>query len=161
MKLLRFVVALAWGLLSTSLTAATLYKSIAPDGKVTYSDQLPHDEKTVKTLTVRTPPPGTAQTNAVTPTPDTGKSQQPDATPAPMNLVLFSATWCGYCRQAQAYLKQRGIAYQEHDIDTPSGRKAFAQSSTQRGIPLLIRNGSQKIRGFSKSSYDAFLSKQP
>ncbi|MBS1189755.1 MAG: Glutaredoxin [Rhodocyclaceae bacterium] len=34
---------------------------------------------------------------------------------------LYSASWCGYCRKAKAYLGERGIPYQEIDIDTPEG----------------------------------------
>lgn len=54
------------------------------------------------------------------------------------------------------YLAQRGIAFREHDIDTPDGQLAFAQAGNASGIPLLLL-GEQRVQGFSAAAYDALL----
>ena len=45
------------------------------------------------------------------------------------------------------------IAYRELDVDTPTGKAAFAQLGA-RGVPVLLTNG-QRVSGFSTQSYDA------
>jgi glutaredoxin len=142
----------------TMLNAQTLYKSVGPDGSVVYSDRPPSSGTIEKTLDIRTLP------NTAIP-PDTLKELERlrgegkvVALPA-AGVVLFSASWCGYCRQAKAHLAQRGVAYREFDIDTRDGRVAFAQVGGGGGIPLLIRNG-EKLRGYSRAGYEAILARR-
>jgi glutaredoxin len=59
---------------------------------------------------------------------------------------MYSATWCGYCKRAKAYLAKKGIGYTNVDIDTADGRAAFAQAG-KGGVPLLFA-GNRRIRGF-------------
>lgn len=74
------------------------------------------------------------------------------------HLRLFSARWCGYCRQAQAWLAQHGVPYQNLDIDTPEGMAEFARSGKKGGIPLLL-GPNVEVRGFSAGAYRAALAK--
>jgi glutaredoxin len=72
-------------------------------------------------------------------------------------VVLYSASWCGYCRQAKAYLSSKAIAFQEIDIDTSSGMSNFAQAGgAGGGVPFLLAGG-QSVRGFNAAAYDAFF----
>lgn len=72
-------------------------------------------------------------------------------------IVLYVASWCGYCRQARAYLARSGIKYEEVDIDTPAGKAAFAAAGSG-AVPLLVANGEQ-LRGFSELAYDFFFAR--
>jgi mycoredoxin len=38
-------------------------------------------------------------------------------TPTPDRPVVFTTTWCGYCRRLKSQLDRAGIAYAEVDID--------------------------------------------
>ncbi|RYF69808.1 MAG: hypothetical protein EOO22_15425, partial [Comamonadaceae bacterium] len=76
--------------------------------------------------------------------------------PPPTELVLFSAAWCPYCRQAKAYLASKHIPYREVDIDTKEGLIAYARTGSKSGIPLLVSNG-KSITGFSAAGYDALI----
>jgi glutaredoxin len=67
--------------------------------------------------------------------------------------VLYAAAWCGYCRQARAYLARAGIPYEDVDIDTPAGKAAFVAAGGGGGVPLLIVKG-QPLRGYSELAYD-------
>ena len=145
-------------LLLPALTqAGTVYKSVGTDGKITYSDQPPSAGKVAKTLNLANLP--------ATPLPDSVvryrneleksmKSRLAEARKAPdMNqTALLSAQWCGYCKQAKAYLSEKNIAYTEYDIDTPEGMKAMVESGGGGGVPVLLWHG-QKIKGFSRAAY--------
>jgi glutaredoxin len=74
------------------------------------------------------------------------------------HLRLFSARWCGYCRQAQAWLAAHNVPYENLDIDTREGMSEFARTGKKGGIPLLL-GPDVEVRGFSASSYRAALSK--
>ena len=139
--------------------AETLYKHIGPDGQVLYTDRPPPEGKTAKTLNFADLP--------ATPLPESvlryrealQKSMQnrlANAGKSGSGVQLFTAVWCGYCRKAKAYLAERGIAFGEHDIDTPEGQLAFAQAGKASGIPLLLV-GEQRVQGFSVAAYDAAL----
>lgn len=142
--LLAAGLALLWG----TAPAQALYKTVGPDGRVTYTDHPPSGAK-AKPLSSGTPAislsPGAAPTTAT-------RSTRPNLGA----VTLYSAVWCGYCRQAKAYLASHGIAYREVDVESPSGAADFARAGGGRGIPLLVAGG-QQIRGYSQASYDALF----
>ncbi|RBP49146.1 glutaredoxin family protein [Arenicella xantha] len=72
------------------------------------------------------------------------------------SVVLYSTSWCGYCKQARRYLAANGIAYREYDIERNLVAKRQHQLAGGRGVPLLVR-GDQTISGFSQSNYDRFF----
>ena len=147
-------------LMSGAASADTLYKSVGPDGKVIYSDQPPTDAAVQKSLTFSNLP--------ATPLPDSVIRYRQElqrsarnrlSNPSPRsssNVQLFTAEWCGYCRKAKAYLAEKRIPYQEHDIDTSDGKQAFAQAASGSGIPLLLWKG-RHMQGYSKAAYDSLF----
>ena len=132
-----------------------LYKSVDANGKVVYSDR-PPATGVASTLEQAQLPisvvPGM-------PPPPAGKTAAPKVGLPPQGkTVLYMARWCGYCRMAKAYLGQNSIPYQEFDIDTPSGKAAFADIGG-RGVPVLLADG-QRVNGFTARAYDAVFTKR-
>ena len=146
--------------LSALAQAPALYKSVSKDGHVTYSDYPPASNQVEKVLTFEYLPRSQlpAATAARLDKLSKGQTARPAAATALSGRVrIYTAVWCGYCRQAKAYLNARGIPYDEYDIETPSGFQAFAQETTSgQGIPLL-RVGDRSMRGFSELAYDYVL----
>jgi glutaredoxin len=142
-------------LVTASIAGETIYRSVGPDGKVVYGDSPPVDGKNTRKLKFdnlpASPLPAPARASV-----EQQRRSGSTAVPATTAVVLYSASWCGYCQAAKAWLGSRGIAYREIDIDTDSGRVHFAQAGGGDGIPLLVAGG-QRVQGFSPAAYDALF----
>ena len=138
-------------------TQTTLYKSVGPDGRIVYGDRPPADGRSAQTLKFENLPssPLSPATLAYLEQLKKGGATPP-AAPPNGELVLFTASWCGYCKKAKAYLAMKGTPYKEIDIEASAGAAYFAQAGGQRGVPLLVKNG-QRVVGFSAAAYDAVL----
>jgi glutaredoxin len=157
----------AFALLLTLTIAAdaTVYKTVGPDGKVIYTDQPPVDPKTAATLNIAEQPSSPLPASVLKYQEQLAKSADKrlrEAAPLRANLsatpTLFSATWCGYCRKAKSYMSSHKIAFQEIDIDTESGARAFFEAGGGSGVPMLIVDG-RVTRGFTESSYNQVFAK--
>ncbi len=72
------------------------------------------------------------------------------------DVVLYSATWCGACTTARRWLTNKGIPFQERDIEKdPNARpdmvqraqKAGVSPSKLQGVPVIWVKG-QMMMGF-------------
>jgi glutaredoxin len=73
------------------------------------------------------------------------------------DVVLYTTSWCPYCRKARDYLRSRGIDFIEYDIE--KDREAATrkkQLDNRGGVPFAIING-RSISGFSSSAYERAL----
>ena len=87
------------------------------------------------------------------------KPRQAGARPgvhAPARIVLYSATWCGWCRKAKAHLDAEGIDYEIRDIDNPANLEELVAKTGQKGIPVLDVGG-KVVTGFSPDQYDRLI----
>jgi glutaredoxin len=136
----------------------TLYKSVAPDGTVVYSDQPPQTGKLEKTFNFANLPSTPLPESVVRYRQELEKSAQNriSGNANSRDPVLFWARWCGYCKQAEAYLTEKRIGFQKRDIDTPEGMRGLAEAGGGRGVPVLLVNG-RKVQGFSRAAYDALF----
>ncbi len=72
------------------------------------------------------------------------------------SVVVYSTSTCPACRVAKQYMAQKGVAYQEIDIErSPTGREAF-QRLGGRGVPLIIV-GEKRMEGFNSQEFDRML----
>jgi glutaredoxin len=74
-------------------------------------------------------------------------------------VVLYSTASCSACRRAKAFLRGRGIAFREMDIDSnPRARKEH-QRLGGRGVPLLLI-GDERLDGFSEQAFLALYERE-
>jgi len=153
----RIATLLLFGILTAAPQAETLYKSVDPSGRIVYSDRPPTEGRVEKTMHIVNPPSSVLSSEVA----DRLRKLNISPSSATHNngVVLFSATWCGYCKKAKAYLGTKGITYREFDIDTNDGLTAYAQAGGRKGVPLLV-SGSQSLKGFSPQAYDEFFANQ-
>ena len=137
-------------------TQTTLYKSVGPDGRIVYGDRPPVDGRAAQTLKFENLPSSPLSPATLAYLEQLKKGGTAPVAPPTADLVLFTASWCSYCKKAKAYLASKGMPYKEIDIESNAGAASFAQAGGQRGVPLLVKNG-QRVVGFSASAYDAVL----
>jgi glutaredoxin len=65
-------------------------------------------------------------------------------------VVVFGASWCGPCRSLKAFLEQAKVPHEYKDVDDPQNLDAYEKAARgQRGIPLTVVGGRDRILGFA------------
>jgi glutaredoxin len=76
-------------------------------------------------------------------------STQPVDAGVPFEVTLYGADWCGYTRQARAWLRSVGVAVVEHDIDRdPRARARLLELNPRGSVPTFDVRG-RVLVGFS------------
>jgi glutaredoxin len=82
---------------------------------------------------------------------------QPDPNPNRSDVVLFGAPWCAACARAKRHLDQRGIPYDERDIDADDAARQEVERILGRIAIPLLEVGGRYISGFRPDVYDRAL----
>jgi glutaredoxin len=69
------------------------------------------------------------------------------------DVILYSASWCGYCTKARAHLDSEGIDYDLRDVDNDAIGRELREKTGRGGIPVLDFSG-EILRGYSADAYD-------
>jgi glutaredoxin len=146
--------ALLFGLMIASLPArADLFDWIDKDGVEHFSSEPPPGDAAPKGPVKRQKAlPAGASAPAGAPAAD---PKSPNAKPAP-KITLYTTSWCPVCKAAKAYLKARGLAYQEFDVETDPKAAAQYHAYGGHGVPLALIDGAT-VTGFSAATYDQRL----
>ena len=68
-------------------------------------------------------------------------------------VIMYSASWCGYCKKARAYFSEKRIPYKEYDVETSEkGKRDYARLGA-KGIPVILV-GSKRLNGFSAKAFE-------
>lgn len=139
--------------------AKEMYKSVGSDGKIIYSDRVSADAKLEKKIVLKDLPASEVSTETAAAI-ERMKQQagQSNSAGNGVETVLFTTSWCGYCRKARAYLAGKNIPYREIDIETDSGLSAYVQAGGSQGVPYLLAKG-QTVMGFEIDRYDLLFGK--
>lgn len=69
-------------------------------------------------------------------------------------VVIYTTTWCGFCKMAKRYMDDLGVQYEEKDVESdPAAGTEAVQKSGQMGVPVIDVNGTI-IVGFNKPALD-------
>jgi mycoredoxin len=71
------------------------------------------------------------------------------------NVTIYGTPWCGDCRRAKNFLRERGVAFREVNIDeTPDAEELVLRvNNGLRKVPTLEVNGHY----FACSPFDPYL----
>jgi len=136
-------------------------RATSPDGKYTVkvadaveleNVAVERRRKTGKAVLAPTPPSSAAVAPPGSAVADTGRP----------TVIIYGASWCGPCHQAQAYMRRRGINFVEKDIEEdPGAAQEMREKLTKAGkrggsIPVIDVKGTILI-GFDPGSVERAL----
>ena len=64
------------------------------------------------------------------------------------DVVVYTTSWCGWCRKTVAYLTEQGVAFENRDIEAEDmWREELLEKTGGTSIPVVEIDG-QIIRGY-------------
>ena len=147
--LLLIVACLAW-----PAAQAQLYKWTDERGRIHYSDKAPdHDKMKAAVIRIESYS-GPAVVSTLEQSSPAAQANQPAA--AKGRVKLLTTTWCGYCRLARAYLTNRGIPFEDLDVEKSVQGKQEYRELNGRGVPIILV-GNQRMNGYSQARLETML----
>lgn len=125
---------------------AEIYQWIDENGKRHFSDRKPEKNYQLKTLK---PKVNSYQSVSYEDYPFTVR----DSKKSNKDIVMYSASWCGYCRKARNYFNQNNIAFTEYDVEKSARGKADYKKLNASGVPVILV-GDKRMNGFSASRFE-------
>lgn len=128
---------------------AEIYKWKDANGKVHFSDTKP-EQAPAETVMLPDAPVRSASASA----PPAFKPQfTPTVAPVTQkNVVLYSASWCGYCTQARNFFNANAIPFREYDVETSNKGKRDFKSLGGKAVPIILVD-KQKLQGFNSAQF--------
>ena len=68
-------------------------------------------------------------------------------------VVMYSTSWCGYCKQARRYFQHNNIAFAEYDVEKSDKGKRDYKKMNGRGVPIILV-GDKRMNGFSPGAFE-------
>ncbi len=135
------------GLLTSPASIGELYKWTDDQGKVHYGDT-PPDNARLEKITGKV---SSFTSVSLEPLKLEAKSSAPQGTAK--SVVMYSTSWCGYCKQAARYFRRKGIAFTEYDIEkSAKGARDFRKLGG-RGVPVILI-GNRRMNGFEQKTFE-------
>ncbi len=84
-------------------------------------------------------------------------AQEPQRHQGNAEVVIYTTTWCGWCRKTLAWLDARGVDYDNRDIESdPRAREELIAKTGSTSIPVVEVDG-RIIRGYSPGKMQRLL----
>ena len=132
--------------------AAEIYKWTDEQGRVHYSDQKPtgqeFEQVEVQVNSYESVSYGTVDTEAT-------ESMGSATSNRSKRVTIFSAEWCGYCKQAINYFRMNNIPITEYDIDKSRKGKRLYKKLGATGVHVILV-GRKRMNGFSEAAFANF-----
>lgn len=137
--------AVACALLAGVATAQPIYRSVGPDGRVTFSDR--------PAAVGATPIAGTAPAPAAAgPALPYALQQVVDRFP----VLLYTGPECAPCDEARQHLTARGVPFNERTVQTNSDIEALQRLAGSASLPVASI-GQQRLQGFEPQEWTRYL----
>lgn len=136
----------ALALIGAPVQAQQVYKSVGPDGRVTFSDRSPVDSLA--------PPTGARTTTSVSGGPALPYELRQVAARFP--VTLYTGGDCAPCASARNLLVARGVPFTERTVNTNEDIDALKRLSGATSLPFGTIGG-QQLSGFSDVEWTQYL----
>ena len=124
---------------------AEIHRYVDENGKVHFTDKPPvNTESSIVELSTI----NTYESPTIEPLDFTKHKPQ-----KPGKVVMYSTSWCGYCKKAKQYFKKNNIAFKEYDIEKSKKAKRDYDKLGGRGVPVILV-GDKRLNGFSEASFE-------
>ena len=96
----------------------------------------------------------------------THQAGAPALPPPDGSVVVYSATWCGYCKKAKAWLQQNHVPFVERDVEKAPGAQAELSAKLKAagvpggGIPVIDWGGTLVV-GFDLPALERLRDQAP
>jgi glutaredoxin-like YruB-family protein len=74
-------------------------------------------------------------------------------------IVLYTASWCSYCKAAKEYLTERNIPFTDLDVEkNESAMAVFSEKYRATSVPLIVIGNDEAIlKGFDRAKFEKAL----
>ena len=73
-------------------------------------------------------------------------------------VVVYTSNTCPYCPMAKDYLKEKGVEFEEKNVQNDAAARDELISMGYTGVPVLVI-GEEEIVGFDRARIDGALDK--
>ena len=136
-------------LMPMSSGSAELYKWVDSKGTIHYGDKPPKKAE-LKDITGKISSFKTVDVEPFKYDPDLVTKERKSAG---KSVIMYSTSWCGYCRKARQHFKRNKIPYQEYDIEKSKKAANEYKKLKGRGVPVILI-GKQRMNGFRAETFD-------
>lgn len=82
----------------------------------------------------------------------TAVSYESSAIDTGTRVVMYSTTWCGYCKKARRYFESHAIPFTEYDVERDAAARRAYQKLGARGVPVILV-GKRRMNGFNEEGF--------
>lgn len=68
------------------------------------------------------------------------------------NVIVYTSTNCPHCRQVKSFLSEKGVSYEERNIETNEDYAQQVWDMGMRAVPITVI-GDFKIVGMNKTQF--------
>lgn len=132
------IAAIIMCLFAANSAVAEIFRWTDESGKVHFSDRDPGDQKTESVeVRVNVYKSVSYDTSIF----DTGRE-----------VVMYSTSWCPYCKKAKRYFEANDIPFTEYDIEKDAAAKSRYDRMGAAGVPVILV-GKKRMNGFSEAGF--------
>jgi glutaredoxin len=134
-------------LAASPISHGQLYKWVDEQGNIHYGDS-PPENANLKRITGKVSSFSSVSVEPFVFNPDIITTRKESK-----SVVMYSTSWCGYCKKAAQHFHKNNIPFTEYDIEKDKKAAQEYKDLKGRGVPIILI-GNQRMNGFDAGSFD-------
>ncbi len=155
-KTVQIFLSIIFSALCLGTSHAEIYKWVDSAGNTHFSDK-PTAGNNSEQINLDVIPASKSVPTFMQKKPNTASPPTPKSAPknkTNKKVVMYSTSWCGYCKKARNYFKKNRISFTEYDVEKLPSRMREFKKLGGTGYPLIIIGNKKKLHGFSAASFE-------